>query len=315
MQSPKITVVIPTKDRESRLAFALDGLAAQTLPAESFEVIVVRQSEGGRLTSPPAGLRCRLAVCPDANGAGAQRNTGWRLAESELVAFMDDDVRPRPDWLERLLEARDGDDAILQGRTEPDPDEALLLHGLARSIMIDGPSAWFETCNIAYPKALLERLDGFDEQFPRAWGEDTDLGLRAVAAGARLRYVEAALVYHAVNPRSLPRALRDATQRDNLPIVIATHPHQRAKLDRHLFVRKAHGPLLLALAGGLVFRRRPALALACTAPYLNRYLDTRRGWLRGAVRLAIHLPVRVPVDLVEIAALARQSVRQRTLVL
>ena len=43
---------------------------------------------------------------------------------------------------------------------------------------------WFETCNIVYEAELLERLDGFDEAFAEALGEDTDLGWRALAAGA-----------------------------------------------------------------------------------------------------------------------------------
>lgn len=307
--------MIPTKDREARLAVALEGLAGQTLDRDRFEVIVVRAGAVGPLATAPNGLEVQFLDRPDSRGAAEQRNAGWEAASGEFVAFLDDDCRPAPEWLARLLEARDGERAFLQGRTEPDPGETERLYGLARSMRITGPSAWFESCNILYPRALLARLGGFDESFPHAWGEDTDLGLRALESGAHLRYVDAAIVWHAVHPRSLPTALREAVQRDNLPAVIARHPAQRRALEMGLFARKAHGYLVLALVGALTFRRRPALALLATMPYLTRHLDPSRGWLRGAARVAADLPLRLPVDLLEIAALARSSLRHRCLVL
>lgn len=315
MTGPEVSVVIPTRDRETRLAFALEGLARQTLPSERFEVIVVRAEERGRLATAPAGLRCRFLALPGSTGAGSQRNRGWHAAEGSLVAFMDDDCRPAPEWLERLLDAaqrRPG--TIIQGRTEPDPDERRLLHGLARSISITCPSPWYETCNILYPRALLERLGGFDESFPGAWGEDTDLALRALELGASVAYAENALVWHAVNPRSPRRALGEALSRDALPALVAKHPQQRSALYLGLFARHAHGRLLLALAGAVALRRRPALALLATAPYASRYRHSGQG-LRGQLRGFAQLPVRIPIDAAEVVALARASVRHRTLVL
>lgn len=315
MTAPRISVVIPTKDRETRLAFALEGLARQTLDAALFEVIVVRARERGALAAAPAGLRCRFLGLPGSTGAGAQRNRGWREAQAPLVVFTDDDCRPAPDWLERMLMcARERPGRILQGRTEPDPDERRLLHGLARSISITGPSAWYETCNIAYPRELLERLGGFDEGFPGAWGEDTDLALRALELGAEVHYADAALVWHAVNPRSLGRALTEAFSRDTVPAVVSRHPRQRSALYLGLFARHAHGRLLLAALGAATLRRRPALALLLAAPYASRYRNRERG-LRGQLRGFMQLPARIPVDAAEVVAMARASIRHRTLVL
>jgi GT2 family glycosyltransferase len=315
VKRPEVSVVIPTKDREARLAVALEGLARQTLSRARFEVIVVRAGVEGELTEAPDGFDVRFLERRESRGAAAQRNAGWLAASGDLVAFLDDDCRPEPDWLERLLDERDDGHVLLQGRTEPDPNETSDLYGLARSVRIVGPSDWFETCNIAYPRSLLERLGGFDERFPHAWGEDTDLGLRALESGAELRYVDGARVWHAVHRRSLPAALREAVERDSLPAVIARHPAHRGALELGLFARKAHGLLLLALAGGIIFRRRPALALLTAWPYLTRHLEPSNGWLRGAARVALDLPVRVPVDLLEVAALARSSARHRCLVL
>ena len=308
-------MVIPTKDRESRLAFALDALAGQTIDPGRFEVIVVRASDQPPQTTSPGHLKCRFLTLEGSTGAGAQRNLGWRAAKAPLVAFTDDDCRPAPAWLERVLAAFHGDEgSVLQGRTDPDPDERGLLRGLARSISIQGPSPWFETCNIVYPKGLLERLGGFDESFPGAWGEDTDLGLRAQDAGASIRYVESAHVWHAVNPRSPGRAVSEALARDTIAAVVARHPRQRKALYLRVFARHAHGRLLLAAAGGIALRRRPLLAILFLIPYASRYRNPRRG-LFGVALGITQLPIRAPIDAVEVVAMARASVRHRTLVL
>ena len=185
--TPDVAVVIPTARRETRLAFALEALARQTLPRDRFEVVVVRGDEPGPTVIAPAGLPVRfMSVARDA-GPAAKRNLGWRATSAPLIAFTDDDCRPAPDWLERLLEAaaREHGDFVLQGRTDADPDEQQRLHGLAVTQRIPALSGWYETCNIAYPRALLERLEGFDEEFAGPdggsypiGGEDTDLGLR-----------------------------------------------------------------------------------------------------------------------------------------
>src|SRR5215218_1023589 len=194
---PEIAVVIPTRRRETRLAFALEALAEQRLDPSRFEVVVVRDGDAAEpFAEAPDGLRVRFLNRPGVAGPTAKRNVGWRATTAPLVAFTDDDCRAHPSWLESLLTAADGADRFLQGRTEPDPDERHLLHGFARSQEIRGLSGWYETCNMAYPRELLELLGGFDESLPFG-GEDTDLAYRAMHAGAVPLYVEEALVWHA----------------------------------------------------------------------------------------------------------------------
>ncbi len=315
MADPAISVVIPTKNRDERLARALDGLARQALPRQRFEVIVVRGAPPEGPAEAPVGLPVRVLESYGSPGAATQRNVGWRAARAPLVAFMDDDCRPSPQWLQELLRAADGSMTILQGRTEPDPEESRRGYGLYRTLRVTGLSPWFETANIAYPRELLELLGGFDEAFPFAWGEDTDLGIRAVEAVAGRRFVPEALVWHAVHRRSFAEAAREAVQRDSLPALIARHPSQRRALDAWIFARRAHTLLAVAVAGAIAFRRRRALALASAAPYLARHRNRDRGPILGMGRALAELPLRLPVDVLEILALARSSVRNRCLVL
>ena len=194
-RSPDVAVVVPSHDRPAGLARLLDGLAAQTLPRERFEVVVAHDSSGPEteeiLRAHPLareGVLRHLSFAPGP-GPAQKRNAGWREARAPLVAFTDDDCRPETGWLEGLLDvARANPGAIVQGATQPDPEELHLARRAgARSQAIDPPSPHAQTCNILYPREMLERLDGFEERLPVAAGEDTDLAWRALDAGRRAR--------------------------------------------------------------------------------------------------------------------------------
>jgi GT2 family glycosyltransferase len=319
--APEVSVVIPTYRRDARLAFTLDALAAQTLDRDRFEVIVVRDTGSELLGELPADLEVRFITLP-APGPAMRRNRGWREARGSLVAFTDDDCRPSPGWLEGLLDAyrhRRGGDVLLEGRTEPDPDEAHLLHGLARSMEVYGPNRWYPTCNLAVPRELIERLGGFDEELA-FWGEDTDLGLRAEAAGAKLVYVDEAVVWHCVHVRSLKAALRDATVRNAEAEVLARHPGQRDELYMGVFIGEEHARVTLAALGLLIARRSPGLAALAAYPYVMHKLAKRPlqpGFvsLAGFGRLLTDVASGALVDGAEVAMRLRASARKRTLVL
>jgi hypothetical protein len=325
--APEIAVVIPTRGRESRLAFALDALAAQSFEAERFEVIVVRDGDarGRSRTRGPDGLCVREVFGNGVTGPVAKRNLGWRASAAWLVAFTDDDCRPQADWLERLADraerARDesgrersSDEFFLQGRTEPDPAERHLLYGFARSMEVIGPSDWHETCNIAYPRALLERLGGFDEDFEGV-GDDTDLGLRALGSGAERIYVDRARVAHAVLPRTALAAAREGSRLSSAALMFARHPSQRRALVGGFFLRPTHATWLLAVAGLVAFRRRPMIAALTLVPYL----DPWPGWAglpaRVLARTIAQIPGRALVDGAEVVATARGAIRDRTLLI
>jgi GT2 family glycosyltransferase len=309
--SPAVSVVVPTVGRETRLAFLLEALAEQTLPRERFEVIVVRGRRPGE-PAAPVDETGALVIEQEPAGASVLRNRGLAEARGELVAFIDDDSRPAPDWLERLVEAageQEGD-FVLQGRIEPDPDEMQRLYGFARSHEVTGPSPWYQAGNIAYPRALVERLGGFRPEFDRG-GEDADLGLRAVAAGARPVYVDAALVWHAVHSQHLWSALRDAGRWQTIPLILARHPEQRKVLERGLFWKPGPSRALLALLGILTLRKRPLLGIGALAPYVRHHVCRYERTPRALMRAALDLPGSLLVDAAAGAASIRAAARYR----
>jgi GT2 family glycosyltransferase len=174
---PSVSVVVPTCGRPGLLSRCLEALERQSLARERYEIIVIED----------IGRR----------GPAAVRNRGWRLARAQIVAFTDDDCVPDADWLRRGLEAfAEKPDAvcgrIVMPLPEPPTDYQRDAQRLERSE--------FVTANCFCRKRVLERLGGFDERFPLAWREDSDLHFRLLELGARIVVEPRAVVVHPVRP-------------------------------------------------------------------------------------------------------------------
>ena len=187
MSGASFDVVVPTLGRSS-LAALLEGLAAADAPLPG-RIVLVADAEAGLQVDVPGRLAARTTVVhgPSA-GPAAARNAGWRATSAEWVAFLDDDVVPERDWLARLaddLGAAGADVGGSQGVIRvPLPagrrptDWERNVKGLER--------ARWATADMAYRRAALTEVGGFDERFPRAYREDADLAIRVAAAGWRL---------------------------------------------------------------------------------------------------------------------------------
>jgi len=313
---PLIAVVVATNGaRPTRLRWLLNALEEQDLGREAFEVVVAHDSADAEVRAllaghPVAATVLRLAP----TGPAAKRNAAWRAARAPVIAFTDDDCRAPAAWLRSMLEATDRHPgAVVQGTTRPDPDEigVFEISPLARSQWIDPPSPMAQTCNIAYPRALLDAVGGFDETYPDAAGEDADLAIRARGAGGALVAAPEVLTYHAVETGLVAR-LRTAWRWQHLALLVRRHPELREVFPAGGYAWKASHVELLAAAAGLALARRIPLATLAAAPYVRRSFprDPRR-----AVRGVLDLPGRAIVDAVELTALARGSIRHRTLLL
>ncbi len=236
------------------------------------------------------------------------------MAAGELIAFTDDDCVPDPQWLERGLAAVAANPgAFVQGRTEPDPAELDALGPFSRTIEVTELHPAFNTCNIFYPREILERIDGFDDEaFDRApGGEDCDLAWRAIAAGARPVFEPAALVHHAVDRVGPIGMLRVAARWTTPMLAYARHPELRRDFVGGVFWKRTHYWLARMLLGLLLPARLAPIRAWLMYPYL------RDIWARGRVYGGGPLlaPWYVLLDVVETIAVARAAVRYRRLML
>ena len=319
-ERPRIAVVFATHNRAGRLQALLDSLREQSLPADEFEVVAVDDASTDETAAVLERERLRgdLALTAHrlARGAGpaAARNAGWRMASAPLVAFTDDDCRATPDWLAagiRALDANPG--GFVQGRTDPDPAEGHFAGPFSRTLRVHQLGPFFQTCNVMYPRDLLERVGGFDEEtFTVPGGEDADLAWRSMQSGALSAFADEARVFHAVSRLGPAGKLRVAWRWHETMRLFALYPDlRRVALTHGVFWKGSHY-LLFRLLLALALRRAPRGLRAWLArPYLLHLLE--RGRIEGGGPALA--PYYLVHDLVEMAAAVRGSVRYRTLVL
>jgi GT2 family glycosyltransferase len=321
--APRVAVVVSTYRRADRLARLVAALEAQDLDEPVAVVVVDNGSHDDTwdtLARLAAGstLDLRTLQVEVNRGPAAARNLGWRSVDADHVAFTDDDCVPSPSWLRHLVRALDGAD-IAQGMTLPNPDH-LDRRGPFSRTLVETEEGLYPTCNVAYRRSALERVDGFDAAL--GWCEDTDLAMRVLKSGGRSAWAPEAVVHHDVHPSDLRAYFKEKLHWEAVARVVGRHPELRSKLHSRYFWRAAHGPAVAAaagivVAGGSVGRRSligAGAAAALLMPYARH--RTRRDPLQAGPRRRLALiPVALAGDLLEVGVLAVASVRYRTLVL
>lgn len=206
MITPRVSVVVPTYERSFRVRATLSALARMEPPSGGFETIVVDDGSSAEhaesLARSAAEVPAARVIRQENRGPAAARNAGVAVASGELIAFLDDDCVPSPDWLVRLTAPFDSADpwlAAVGGRVLPAPPTNWVARFLAATEYSSGVQAVFvnaATANACYRRSVLEELDGFDERFLHPGGDDPDLSERVRRAGYRLKFVSEAVVYH-----------------------------------------------------------------------------------------------------------------------
>lgn len=278
----RFDVVVPTVGRP-RLPGLLWWLC-RSLPAGSTVVVVDdRPGDPEPLDLGVDDPRLRIVRC-GGRGPAAARNVGWRATSAPWVAFLDDDVDPPLGWVRDL-----GDDlrsvpdrvAAVQGRIEVPLPPGRRPTDWERNVAgLDG--ATWVTADMAVRRAALDEVGGFDERFPRAYREDTDLALRLLDAGWDL-VLGGRCTRHPVG--DAPWWVSVALQRGNADDVLLERLHGRDWRARVGAPRGASSgyPLTTALAAAALValtggRRRPA-AVATGAWALR---TARFAWRRTA---------------------------------
>jgi glycosyltransferase involved in cell wall biosynthesis len=269
--TPEISVVIPTHDRLDTLPRVISALDAQH-DAPAYELIVVDDgsSDGTAQWLRQYPFRLPVHVVSQGNrGPAAARNHGIALARGRLVAFLGDDTIPDPGWLATHARAhRDGGAALAvigytcwHERLRPNPflryiNEYGLQFGYALiGDREDVPFNFFYSSNVSLSRELL-LAERFDERFPHAVWEDTELGYRLVKRqGVRLAYRPDAIAAHD-HPTTLRRFMERQEKAGHAAVVFSwLHP----ELGSYLGVG-ADGPPPLPPRAPQVLREWVALA-------------------------------------------------------
>jgi len=221
----RASVVVCTRERGAVLAETLRAVAGQSAPF-AWELLVVDNGsrdgslELARELARELGPRARV-VEERVAGLSAARNAGVRTARGELILFLDDDAQPYPGWLEALARALD-EPGVLAAGGPIEPVFAGPRPAWLEDRYLPYLSAWNRGAeahdlrynelprgtNMAFRREAFARCGEFSRHLGRRGRslrscEETEFGLRLERAGARVRYVPAAGVWHRVETQRL----------------------------------------------------------------------------------------------------------------
>lgn len=208
---PKVTVIIPTKNRSALVSEAIDCIELQTVPRDQYEVIVIDNNSSDDTRSvleqkakKYSNFRFGVQGKP---GAAATRNAGLRMAKNELILFIDDDVQAERILIQAHLDChrKNPGASVIGSVTIPwgDTTDPFLRYLRDHRILnpytpSKGPIdfSYYHTCNVSTPTNVLLKVGGFNEGF-RIYGmEDIELGYRLESAGSRMVFSPEARAVH-----------------------------------------------------------------------------------------------------------------------
>lgn len=320
--APTVTVVICayTTDRWGNLLDVIESVRLQTFPAQEILVVIDHNEElYERLIEVVDDARVVENVGP--RGLSAARNTGVGLADTDIVAFLDDDAQAAPDWLEHLVALYDDPDVLaVGGRVEP-------VWERGRPGYFGEELDWIVGCshrgmprvasevrnligaNMSFRLEVLRQLGGFSHSLGRRGAvplgcEETEVCIRSTMAlpGSRIVYEPAAVVRHHVPAHRgtvgymLSRAWSEGLSKAQVSGAVG---HRRALGSERRYVARV---LPQAVLAGLhdFGRDGDRDGLARAAVVVAVLLSTTAGYFRGrrlhamppaAAPAAVHAPL------------------------
>ena len=223
----KVSVIICTYNRVQFLPEAFDSLAAQTLPSENFEIIVVDNNSQDNTTEvclafqqtqPSINFRYILETN---QGLSFARNRGINEAQSKLLVFIDDDAIPEKEYLHNIVHFFETtpDAAAAGGRIYPRfeskrpdwlPD---ILISLVSAIDLGDNVCLFKKkfpigANMILRKETIDKYGSFNVNLGRRGNnmegaEEKDLFFRIMGDGGKVYYIPNAIVHHFIPDKRL----------------------------------------------------------------------------------------------------------------
>ncbi len=201
----RCSVVIPAFNSETSVGEAVRAVLTQPMDRGSFECIVVDDGSWDHTAETAGRAGATVVRLPENQGPSSARNAGCERAQGSWIAFTDADCVPSRRWLSSLLAAAASSDRTILGlagktlgleSTTPAARFMDLIGALdAETYLRSDVMPWAPSCNLAYRRADLQAVGGFDRTF-KAY-ETPELHLRlSERFGGNILYVPDAIVMH-----------------------------------------------------------------------------------------------------------------------
>jgi glycosyltransferase involved in cell wall biosynthesis len=202
---PSLSVVVCAYNAAATLQECLTHVCALDYP--DLEVLVVDDGSTDATADIAARHpRARLVSVPHA-GLSAARNSGLAAARGRIVAYLDADAYPPPEWPYYLVLGFDAADvAAAGGPNFPPSADGLGAEMVARApggpvhvLYADDRAEHVPGCNMAFWRHALEEVGGFDPIYTAA-GDDVDVCWKVLDRGYSIGFHPAAFVWHHRRP-------------------------------------------------------------------------------------------------------------------
>lgn len=209
---PLLSVIVPALNEESVLAQCLASLTRQTMPAGSFEVLVVDNGSTDRTRDIARSFSGALPITVlERSGVriSALRNFGAAMARGQYLAFLDADCTAPHHWLQQIADLLHADDSRIVGaQYRIPPDSSWVARAWYSDLwrMKDGAVSYVPGGDLAIGRELFLNIGGFDESIVTS--EDTEFCERAAASGVPVLAVPSLSVVHLGTPQTLENFYR-----------------------------------------------------------------------------------------------------------
>ncbi len=289
----EVAVVVCTRNRSAALVRACEAILGVDYDPTRWEMVIVDNAstddtaEVARSVAAAHPGRVRVVV-EEEIGLSAARNAGIRETSAELIAFIDDDAFPNPEWLA----------AVVVGFVQP---EVMCVGGPVDPLIEGELPSWFQElflpylaawdpgpkpielhyieyprgANVTYRRSGLSLVGGFSTHLGRKGTsllscEETELCLRLERAGYTIRYQPGARVRHVTPVDRMTPGWMEA--------------RFAAQGRSETILNWMHGGLEAVRIGLRAARRRARAAARDRAEVGQVFADCQRAWVRGYLR-------------------------------
>lgn len=203
---PFVSVIIPVKDRKDELKECLESLFALDYPEDKMEVIVVDDGSRDGTSDLARTFPCVVITNSQSQGQSFCRNQGAKMAQGEILAFLDSDCVPEKAWLRELVVCFEWErigavggyvDGYFDVTALDRYEKAFSPLNLGKHIMVgtnNESTLYVPTCNLLVRRQAYAETGGIRERMHV--GEDVDFCWRLRKKGYDMLYVPRGTVYH-----------------------------------------------------------------------------------------------------------------------
>ena len=211
---PTTSIIIVSYNSAAQIGACLRALQQQRCDCE-YEIVVVDNASRDQSRVIVAGFpAARLLAANENWGFAGGVNRGVAAAHGHVIALLNPDAAPAPDWLQHVVAALDDTQIGVVGSKVLGPDGRIQSLGsdLQIPVMLSTHRKAGEQNNrqddeiadvwavhgaaMAFTRPIWEALGGFDEGFFPAYWEESDFCERARRAGWRVVVAPRATVQH-----------------------------------------------------------------------------------------------------------------------